>query len=74
MTENRLSVAAQAAITTGNELLPLFHEGHNGGEMKSDHTLVTEADRRADQLIQEILLEKFPQDGILSEEKSTSIP
>lgn len=74
MSENRLSAAAQAAITTGKELLALFYKGQNGGELKSDHTLVTEADHRADQLIQEILREKFPQEGILSEEKSTVYP
>ena len=42
--------------------------------MKSDHTLVTEADTQADHLIQEFIQEHYPGEGILSEEKSTIFP
>lgn len=42
--------------------------------MKPDHTLVTEADRQADYLIQGLIREGFPGEGILSEEKSTIFP
>lgn len=42
--------------------------------MKADHTLVTEADRKADRIIQSLIRESFPQDEILSEESSTVFP
>lgn len=74
MTEDRLSAAVEAAILTGKELLTFFSEGGNGGEIKADHTLVTRADHRADQIIQDHLLEHFPGDAILSEEGSTVYP
>lgn len=74
MTQNRLSAAAELAVQTGTELMSLFNGGKNEGEMKQDHTLVTYADRRADQLIQDYLQEKFPGEGILSEENSTIYP
>mgnify|MGYP003933488097 FL=1 len=42
--------------------------------MKSDHTLVTAADRQADKMIQDLIQEQFPGEGILSEEKATIYP
>jgi myo-inositol-1(or 4)-monophosphatase len=48
--------------------------GDNHGEMKSDHTLVTVADRQADEMIQDLIQEQFPGEGILSEENSTVFP
>lgn len=74
MTQNRLSAAAEIAVLTGKELLALYQEGNNAGEMKSDHTLVTRADRRADKLIQDYIRSRFPGEGILSEENSTVYP
>jgi len=74
MTRSRLSTAAEAAYQTGRELLILFNQGNNSGELKSDHTLVTEADHLADQRIQGYILEGFPGDGILSEENATTYP
>ena len=74
MTQNRLSAAAEIAVLTGKELMALYHEGNYAGEMKSDHTLVTRADRQADRLIQEYIRSRFPGEGILSEENSTVYP
>ena len=74
MTKSRVSTAAETAIQTGKELLASFNEGNNSGEMKSDRTLVTQADRQADRLIQDLLQEQFPGEGILSEENSTVYP
>ena len=74
MTQSRVSAAAEAALITGKELLALYNEGNNGGEMKPDHTLVTKADHRADKLLQDMIREQFPGEGILSEENSTVYP
>ena len=74
MTPTRLYAVTQMARNTGNELLTLFNEGNRAGEMKSDHTLVTAADRQADQMIQDFIQEQFPGEGILSEEKATVYP
>ena len=74
MTKSRVSAAAEIALQTGKELLISFNKGKNGGEMKPDRTLVTHADRQADQLIQGYLQEQFPGEGILSEENSTVYP
>jgi len=74
MEPKRAAAAQEAALITGKSLLALFKKGKNSGELKADHTLVTEADRQADQLIQKIIQEKFPGEGILSEENSTKFP
>jgi myo-inositol-1(or 4)-monophosphatase len=74
MDHSRLAVATEAATRTGNVLKSHFNAGNNQGEMKSDHTLVTEADRQADHMIQEIIQGQFPGEGILSEEKNTKFP
>lgn len=74
MSLTRLATAEKAALQTGKLLLDLFNSGDNGGELKADRTLVTAADRKADQLVQSIIKEHFPTDGILSEENSTIYP
>jgi myo-inositol-1(or 4)-monophosphatase len=45
--------------------------GHVSGEEKSDGSLVTRADRWADDTIKAAIAKKFPQHGILSEEGET---
>lgn len=74
MTQNRRTAAAEAALIAGKELLALYKEGNRGGEMKPDHTLVTKADHQADKLLQKLIQEQFPGEGILSEENSTVYP
>ncbi len=74
MSTTRLEIAKKAGLQAGKELLDLFKTGPQVGELKADRTLVTEADRRADQLIQSLISEVYPQDGILSEENSTVLP
>ena len=54
MTSERLELAKTAAITVGKELLDHFHHGNRKAELKSDKTLVTEADLKADHLLQEM--------------------
>jgi myo-inositol-1(or 4)-monophosphatase len=74
MTQSRLSAVTEVAKLTGEVLRSSFAAGKNSGKMKSDHTLVTEADHQADELIQELIQRKFPGEGILSEENSTVFP
>ena len=74
MKEDRLGAAAEIALRAGKELLTLYRQGDNGGELKTDRTLVTRADRKADGLIQDLLKTQFPGEGILSEEASTIFP
>ncbi len=74
MTTSRLDLARKAALQTGKKLLDLYKKGDQTGFLKEDHTLVTEADRAADKMIQEMILGEFPDDRILSEEGSTIFP
>jgi len=74
MTNNRLNIAKEAALQTGKQLLDTFISGKYEGEVKADHTLVTTADRKADLDIQALIQANFPEDEILSEEKSTVFP
>lgn len=74
MNSNRLDLARKAAIQTGKKLLALYRKGDQTGFLKADQTLVTEADRSADKMIQEMILEEYPDDRILSEEGSTIFP
>ena len=70
----RLEFAKTTAITVGKVLLDHFHHGTRQAELKSDQSLVTEADHKADHLLQKMIREAFPSDGILSEESSTIYP
>jgi myo-inositol-1(or 4)-monophosphatase len=69
-----LDIAKDAALKAGSLLSDQFWTGNQVGSLKADRTLVTEADEAADQLIREIILNAFPEDGILSEEASTTLP
>ena len=74
MFKKRFEFAKSAAVNTGTKLLDHFYNGNREAELKSDRTLVTEADRDADQSIQNLIRKEFPTDGILSEEASTIFP
>ncbi|MCJ7716737.1 MAG: hypothetical protein MUO54_09480 [Anaerolineales bacterium] len=74
MGNKRLDFAKSAAKQTGKLLLDHFYNGNHQGELKADRTLVTKADRDADLLLQNLIQEKYPDDGILSEEGSTVFP
>jgi myo-inositol-1(or 4)-monophosphatase len=74
MNKNRVSAAAEIAVQAGKELLDCYQDGNSGGELKADRSLVTQADKRADRLIQDFLKKHFPGEGILSEEASTVFP
>ncbi len=71
---DRFEVAKEAALAAGKMLVETYKVGGQKGQLKADRTLVTEADHKADQMIREIILGSFPEDGILSEEGSTILP
>ena len=69
-----MDLAKEAALHAGKTLLDLYKKGDQTGFLKEDHTLVTEADKAADKMIQDMILDEFPGDGVLSEERSTIFP
>ena len=74
MHKKRIDLARKAAHQTGNTLLDLYQKGDQTGFLKEDHTLVTEADKAADKMIQKMIQDEYPEDQILSEEGSTIYP
>jgi len=74
MENKRLDFIKSAAVQTGKLLLDHFYNGNRQGELKADRTLVTKADQNADLLLQNLIKEKYPDDGILSEEGNTVFP
>ena len=74
MAQNRFDVAKEAAVSTGRILFEQYWNENQTGSLKADRTLVTEADKAADLMIREIIQKSFPEDGILSEEGSTTLP
>lgn len=74
MDNKRLDFIKSAAVQTGKLLLDHFYNGNRQGELKADRTLVTKADQNADLLLQNLIKEEYPDDGILSEEGNTVFP
>jgi len=62
------NLVIQLARDAGQLLLDYFHKPDLSINRKSDHSLVTEADVKADQLISTTIKSHFPDDTILSEE------
>ncbi len=71
---NTLKFAAQLAQRTGKLLTEYYQPSGIDVTVKSDRTVVSEADLAADQLLRGAIKEKFPEDGILSEEAGTTYP
>jgi myo-inositol-1(or 4)-monophosphatase len=65
-----LVFATKLALKTGNILRKFYNPAGIQASQKSDHTVVTEADLAADQLITNAIHEHFPEDEIISEESS----
>ena len=58
--------AVQAALKAGEEILKIYHSGDFGVEQKADHSPLTRADKKAHEVIQELLTPtSYP---VLSEE------
>ena len=63
-----LTFTTDLARQTGELLLEYFSPRGIKARLKSDHTVVTDADLAADQLITAAIRENFPKDTLLSEE------
>lgn len=63
-----LEFAAQLATETGKHLLEFFTPKGTNTKMKEDHSVVTEADLSADQLITQSIQREYPADKLISEE------
>lgn len=66
--ENHLTFATQLALQTGQLLRDSFRKTGLHTQYKADHTIVTEADLAADELISRAIHEQYPDEGLLSEE------
>lgn len=67
--ETPLDFAAQTAMRVGKVLQDYFRQGALNARLKSDHSVITEADLAADRIIEIALNESFPQELRLSEEQ-----
>ena len=74
MSHSPLPFAANLAEETGTLLKEYFHRQSLASELKSDNSLVTEADLAADRLLRQAIQREYPHDGILSEEGGTTYP
>jgi myo-inositol-1(or 4)-monophosphatase len=66
--------AIQLAQETGRILLNYYQHTGIQSKLKSDQTIVTEADKEADQYLRHQIAKSYPEDGILSEEACTIYP
>jgi myo-inositol-1(or 4)-monophosphatase len=73
MTET-LQFTIDLARRAGKLLLEYYRLGGSETRLKSDYTVVTEADLAADRLVTQAILEAYPQDFILSEELHPFLP
>ena len=69
-----LDFAVELARNAGKLLLGHFSLSGNPAARKKDRSVVTAADIEADQLIRNAILERYPDDGVLSEEIQTIFP
>ncbi len=63
----------KTAVKAGTLLKDYFDQAGIHASQKPDHTVVTEADLAADQLITQLIHSQFPTDSIISEESSYEI-
>ena len=66
--EARLEFAVEIARLAGEKTLELFRSDDMGLDRKSDGSPVTAADHGAEQLLRQLIGERFPDDAILGEE------
>ena len=69
MMERELEKALEAARTAQTAILEVYHTSFDV-EIKSDNSPVTQADKRADDIIRDVLGKAFPEDGFLTEESA----
>ena len=61
------------AVQAGKEILKIYNSGDFHVKEKSDRTPVTEADTRANQMILDYLMPKYPEAGFLAEESADDL-
>ena len=69
MMKYELEVAIKAAKVAEKEILAVYHTPFDV-EIKEDNSPVTQADKKADEIIRDILSHAFPEDGFLTEESA----
>ena len=67
--ERELEAALEAARTAQKAILEIYSSSFDV-ELKSDNSPVTEADKKADDIIRATLSKAFPEDGFLTEESA----
>ena len=67
--DTQLDYAIQLALEVGKLLLGYFQSNELQAELKSDHSVVTQADLEADQVIKAAIRGQFPDELLLSEEQ-----
>ncbi|MDE7007190.1 MAG: 3'(2'),5'-bisphosphate nucleotidase CysQ [Lachnospiraceae bacterium] len=70
--ERELIVSKEAAMEAGKAIMEVYHAENVHVEYKDDRSPLTEADRRANQIIVDRLSKEFPEYAILSEEGKDS--
>ena len=70
--ERELIVSKEAAMEAGKAIIEVYHAENVHVEYKDDRSPLTEADRRANQIIVDRLSKEFPEYAILSEEGKDS--
>ncbi|MFO7625049.1 MAG: inositol monophosphatase family protein [Anaerolineales bacterium] len=71
---DELEFAEELARRAGQLLLGCFSHSGSPTSTKKDRSVVTEADLEADRLIRTAILEKYPGDGVVTEELETIYP
>lgn len=66
--QRRLELARRIAVEAGRSTLAYFRHDDLSVDLKADNSPVTVADRQAETLLRERILDAFPGDGILGEE------
>lgn len=69
--EKELGVSKSAAVRAGQAIMDIYNRGNEIlVEYKEDQSPLTEADKKANQIITRVLCQNFPEYGILSEEET----
>jgi len=69
--DTTLDFTIKLAAEAGKRALSYYRTGGIQGNLKSDHTVVTEADLTTDKFLRSSIKDAFPGDSIISEEENT---
>lgn len=67
-----ISFTRELAAASADVILPLYSTREVGLELKADETPVTFADRRAEEVMRQLIEKRFPSHGIVGEELGTT--